>query len=82
MPDRADQAVGITRQAGERATEHFVGGTVAVNVGGQEGADAAIVGVAGDLEETFFGKLLAEVHETSTVPGAECRACQVHSLKV
>ena len=82
VPDSADEAVGIAWQTGERASEHFIGGAVAVNVRRHESADAALVSVLNDLEEAFFAQRLAEVHVASAAPGSVCGSCEVHKQRV
>ena len=78
VSDRADEAVGIARQTGERASEHFIGGAVAVNVRRHERADTALVSVLNDLEDAFFAERFAEVHVASAAPGSESSAGNVH----
>src|SRR5439155_10792709 len=80
VSDRADEAVGIAWQAGERASEHFIGGAVAVNVRGHERADALPVGVLNDLEKAFFAERLTEVHVASAAPGSKSSAGNVHKI--
>ncbi len=79
MPHCADAAVGIPREAGQGAAEHFIGGAVAIDIGGHEGADAAVPGVLNDLEEAFFRKGFTKMHVTSATPGAVSRARQIHN---
>ena len=65
---RADERIGVARKTCEGAAEHRVGDAVAVNVGGHEGADAALVGVADDGEKTVVGQGFAKVHEAAAAP--------------
>ena len=78
MAHRADEAVGIAGQTLEGVSEHFIGRAVAVNVGGHERTDAALVGVLNDFKKALFTERLAKMHVTAAAPGSVSRACQVH----
>jgi hypothetical protein len=80
MTDRADEAVGVALETGERAPKHFVRRAIAVNVRRHKRADAALVSVLHDRDETFLAEFLAEVHEASAAPGAVSCACQFHKV--
>src|SRR5262249_44824637 len=69
MADGADQAVGVRRDAGERAAEQRVGLAGAVGVGGEHGVDA--LAGAQQRRETVVVDRLAEVHEAPAAPGSD-----------
>jgi hypothetical protein len=69
VADGADQRVGVAIEAGERSAEQRVGGALAVDVGGQHGADA-VVG-AHQREQALIVERDAVVHEVAARPGAE-----------
>ena len=77
---RADQAVGVAAHAGQGAAQHLVGLPVAVHIGGQERADALIVGVADDFEKAVVVERFAKVHEASAAPGAIGGVGQFHKI--
>ena len=78
VPDSADQAVTLAHDAVESATKHFIGLTVAIDVGRHEGANALFMGALNDGDETILGQSLAKMHVASATPGAVSCAGQVH----
>ena len=82
MADHADEAVGGAVDAFERAAEQLVGLAVSIDVGGDEGADAGLVGGLDAADEALLGKGFAKVHEASAAPGAVCCGGRFHNQKL
>ena len=82
VADHADQGVGVAINALEGLAEQFVGLAVAVDVGGDEGADALFVGGLDAADVALLAEGFAEVHEASAAPGAVCSCGRFHSLWV
>ena len=69
VADRADQAVGVTIDALERAPEQLVGAAGAVDVGGDHRVDPG-AGTQHRRQPLLVDRL-AEVHEAPAAPGAD-----------
>ena len=69
VADRADDAVAVAVEAGERAAEERVGLAGAVGVGGDDRVDPLVR--AQERGEALVVERLAEVHEPPAAPGAE-----------
>ncbi len=69
VPDRADQAVVVARDALERPPQHPVGLALPVGVGGKDRVDAVVR--AQQRRQAVLGDRLPEVEETPSAPGAD-----------
>ena len=79
MPHRADQAITFAGQAGQGAAQEVIGRAGAIDIGGQERADAPLVGVADEHDPAFLGERLAKIHEASAVPGSKSGSSNIHN---
>ena len=79
MTDHADEAVGVAVDALERAAQQVVGLAVAIDIRGDEGADAGLVGGLDATDEALFAEGFSKMHEASAAPGAVCRGCGIHN---
>ena len=76
MPDRARPAVRVAVEARERPTEQPVRLALAVDVGGENGANA--VARSHERLEAVLVDRLAEVHEAPAAPGSDRHPAEVH----
>ena len=80
VPDRADQAVAVSRNSFQGAPEQRVGFARAVNIGGQKSADPLFVSEMNEIDEAFIRERFTEVHEAPAAPHSKSSPGQLHEL--
>jgi hypothetical protein len=77
---RADEAITGAGQAVEGATEQGIGGAGAIDIGGDEGADAALVSQTDKPNPALLGERLAKIHEAAAAPGSKSSSSNIHRI--
>ena len=78
MPDRADKTILIARNAGKGFSKQFIRRAGTIDIGGDEGADAALKSVANQKNPAFIRERFAKIHKAPAIPSAESSPRNIH----
>ena len=80
VADGAHEAIGGAVDACERLAEHVVRAAHAIDIGGDEGAEARVVGEPDGIAKALLIELFSKVHEASAAPGSVGDLSKVHAV--
>jgi len=78
VADHGDEAVGVAINAFEGFAEDLVALADTVDIRGEEGANALVIGLTRHFYPAVFLHALTKVHEATTAPGSECCFREIH----
>jgi hypothetical protein len=79
MSDRPDEAILRARKAGQRFAQQIIRRARAIDIGGDESADAARKSVADQKNPAFIRERFAEIHKAPAIPGAKSSSRNIHA---